>query len=73
MKTHPTRPFISHSLIAVGTLLVSAVVVLWAWNTLAPELFGLAAIQYKHSLALVILGFTLSFVVGNRTRMNWMP
>jgi hypothetical protein len=72
MKTHPTRQLISHSLIAIATLLVSAVLVLWAWNTFVPEVFGLTAIQYKHSLALVVLGFGLSFVLGNRTRMNWM-
>ena len=73
MKTHPTGQLISHSLTAVVALLVSAVLVLWAWNTLVPELFGLTAIQYKHSLALVILGFALSFLLGNRTRMNGMP
>ncbi len=72
MKTHPTRQLMSHSLIAVSALLVTAVGVLWAWKTLVPEVFGLTAIQYKHSLALVILGFGLSFVLGNRTRMNRM-
>ena len=71
MKTR-TRQFISHSLSAVATLLVGAVFVLWAWNALIPEVFGLMSIQYKHSLALLILGFSLSFVLGNRTRMNWM-
>ncbi len=73
MKTHQKRQIISHSLIAIVTLLVSAVLVLWAWNTFIPEVFGLTAIQYKHSLALIILGFALSFVLGNRTRLNWMP
>ncbi len=72
MKTHRTRQLISHSSIAILSLLVTAVMVLWAWNTFVPEVFGLAAIQYKHSLALVILGFGLSFVLGNRTRANWM-
>ena len=73
MNTHRTRQLISHSSIAILSLLVAAVMVLWAWNTFVPEVFGLMAIQYKHSLALVILGFGLSFVLGNRTRMNWIP
>ena len=73
MKRHQTRQLISRSLIAVGTLLVSAVLVLWAWNTLVPEVFGLTAIQYKHSLALMILGFGLSFILGNRTRTSLIP
>jgi hypothetical protein len=39
------------ALIAVTTLLTAAVLLLWAWNTLAAGLFGLGTAQFKHALA----------------------
>ena len=73
MKTHQKlHPISQLSLVALA-FLGSAVGVLWAWNTVMPEVLGLAAIQYKHSLALVILGIGLSFIFGNRTHRCRIP
>ncbi len=67
MKTHQKLHLISHLSLAALAFLGSAVWVLWAWNTVMPEVLGLVAIQYKHALALVVLGFGLSFIFGHPT------
>jgi hypothetical protein len=44
------RPFRTAALgLALG--LVAAIVLLWAWNTVAAGLFGLATAQFRHALA----------------------
>tara|TARA_B100000315_G_scaffold257852_1_gene308104 strand:+ start:1446 stop:1691 length:246 start_codon:yes stop_codon:yes gene_type:complete len=37
--------------ITIGFLLGAAVLVLWAWNTVAVDLFDAPHAQYKHALA----------------------
>jgi hypothetical protein len=50
-----TSPRLRHrghdALIALLAVLASAVLVLWAWNTIAVELFQAAKIGFKHALA----------------------
>jgi hypothetical protein len=38
-------------LAALAIVLAAAVQLLWAWNTLAADLFGLGTAQFKHALA----------------------
>lgn len=44
-------------------LLVGAVALLWAWNTLATDLLGLQALQYKHAIAAELFVVTLTATV----------
>lgn len=37
---------------SLGTIIAGALLLLWAWNTLATDLFNLPAVQFKHALAL---------------------
>ncbi len=74
MKTHQKLHLISHLSLAALAFLGGTVWVLWAWNTFMPEVLGLVAIQYKHALALVVLGFGLSFIFGHPThRRRYLP
>ncbi len=73
MKTHQKLHLISHLSLAALASLGSAVGVLWAWNTVMPEVLGLAAIQYKHALALLILGYGLSFIFSHPNHRLHLP
>ncbi len=73
MKTHQKLHLISQLSLVVLAFLGSTVGMLWAWNTVMPEVLGLAAIQYKHAVALVILGLGFSFIFGHRTHRLHLP
>jgi hypothetical protein len=47
---HPRR-WGHAALIVLATLLVGGVMLLWAWNTLAVDLFQAPEIRFKHVLA----------------------
>lgn len=50
-----------------GLLLLAIIVVpigvLWSWNTVMPEVFGLMEIRYKHAVALTLLSTIVSGVL----------
>ena len=50
----------------VGAFFLASIVMIWSWNTLAVDLFGLSAMQFKHAVALVLLLGLARFAVGHR-------
>lgn len=54
---------IKHLTIAIGTVLLLAVVVLWSWNTLAGALVPLSKLNYIQALALVLLLGSAGFLL----------
>lgn len=50
--------------LTIGTiLLVGAVTLLWAWNTVATDLFSLPTLQYKHAVAAELFVVTITATV----------
>ncbi len=59
-----------HGMIVIWSfvfLLCSSVAVLWAWNTLAVDLFFLPQMQFKHGFALMLTVFVV-LAAGSVTR-----
>ena len=53
---HPRLRRLLRAALALSLLLLAGgVVLLWAWNALAPELFGAPEIGFRHALALELL------------------
>ncbi len=63
MKLDLSRHTFAHWLKVTLVLLASAVIVLWSWNAVMPEIFGLATVKYKHALGLLILVAGLSYIL----------
>jgi len=51
----PHRRLGHRLLLASGTVLLSAILLLWAWNTLAVELFAAPRMGFRHAIAAEIL------------------
>ncbi|MCP4082829.1 MAG: hypothetical protein GY743_21590 [Planctomycetaceae bacterium] len=70
--THSTHSrdhnLIHRILIAAGLLVVSAIAVTWSWNTIVPELSGLARIRFVEgfSITLTVLLLGTLFEAGRR-------
>ena len=54
--------------IAIGALalLVAALGILWGWNTLAADFFGLTRMEFRHALAAEVLLIIAGALVGLR-------
>ena len=56
------------SLAAIGWIilivLLSAILVHFSWNMFAPDLFNAVRMTFRNALGIVILGFTISWVLG---------
>ena len=50
--------------LAVGAFFLASIIVIWSWNTLAVDLFGLVSIQFKHAVAIVLVLGLLRFAVS---------
>lgn len=44
-------------------LLVGAVTLLWSWNTLAADVFGLQTLRFKHAIAAELVVVTVTATV----------
>ena len=60
MKVLETHPVILKVLTTFALIAVPATLVLWSWNSFAPDVLGLDAIGFKQALGLTLL----SLVVG---------
>ncbi len=62
------RSTLQSSMAAIGWIvlivLLSAILVFFSWNMFAPELFSAVQMSFKNALGIVILGFTISWVLG---------
>ena len=56
--------------IAVSGIAVSAVALLWGWNTVAAGLFGLPLATFVHALSFQLVLLTLLFTVRTATQVN---
>lgn len=56
------KQFIQHILKIITLLIVSTVLVLWAWNNAMTTIFGLPAIQFKEATGIIILAVGISFL-----------
>ncbi len=57
-----TRGRLKRATYAFGGFLLMAVAIIWSWNTLATDIFGLAEIQFKHAIAMGLGLVALRFV-----------
>lgn len=55
--------------------IAASIAVLWAWNTLAADLFALPNMQFRHALAAVLLAavFGAAVSLGVRRRADRHP
>jgi len=60
MKLPETHPVIVKVLTAFALIAAAATLVLWSWNSFAPDILGLDVIRFKQALGLTLL----SLVVG---------
>lgn len=60
MKLLETHPVIAKVLATFALVAAAATLVLWSWNSFAPDVLGLDAIRFKQALGLTLL----SLVVG---------
>lgn len=69
----PNRRLFKFAFQAVLFLFVGATLILWSWNATLPSIFGLPVIEFKESLALIILIVTISFVsrLGRHTLCHY--
>lgn len=58
---------------AVMALALTGVAILWSWNTLAAELFGLAPMEFRHALAAALLAVAAGALFGMRGRLRRPP
>ena len=54
--------------LAIGAFCLASVIVIWSWNTLAVDLFGLSHMQFKHAVAVVLLLGLVRFALGRSRR-----
>ena len=56
------------SIAAIGwvilIVILSAILVHFSWNMFAPDLFNAVPMTFKNAIGIVILGFTISWVLG---------
>ncbi|MFY0681176.1 MAG: hypothetical protein JXR13_11420 [Thalassovita sp.] len=45
-------------------IIVGGVAILWSWNTLAVDLFGLPEMAFRHALASVLLLVAIGSLIG---------
>lgn len=62
MHVH-NRRMLSNVIFALLAGLFLATVVLFSWNSFAPDLFQLPAMQFKQALGLVLFIFSVAFLV----------
>lgn len=55
MNIRERTPIMSRILAAIGTLVVSASIVLFAWNSFVTEVFALEPLGFKEALGLTLL------------------
>ena len=60
MKLLETHPVIVKALTGSALIMAAATVMLWSWNSFAPDVLGFDAIHFKQALGLTLL----SLVVG---------
>ncbi len=58
------------AIVIATLLLISSMIVLWSWNTLAVDLFQASVIKYKHALAAELLVATVSITLGLAFRLS---
>ncbi|MDR1808837.1 MAG: hypothetical protein LBR34_00325 [Prevotella sp.] len=59
---------LGHIVFALAAAAVFGAVVMWLWNALVPEIFGLASINFWQALALLIL---CRLLFGSFGRKGW--
>ena len=63
----PIKYYATQSFKVILGFLAIATLLLWGWNNALPDLFGLPAMQFKHSVALLLLvGMVSSFITHGR-------
>ena len=56
-------------LIGTAIVIVSGIAVMWAWNTLAVDLFQLPAVKFRHAFAAELLLISLGAGLGIGARI----
>jgi hypothetical protein len=72
LETYRSHGRLAGLVAATATALLGAAGIVWAWNTLGPDLFGAPAIAYRHGLAVefgvflaaAIVSFGVRFAAG---------
>lgn len=54
----------SHMIKLIFVFIVTAILLLWGWNSAIPDLFGLPAMQFKQATGLIIIVGIMSFFLG---------
>lgn len=54
----------------VAALLGGAIVLLWAWNTIAVDLFAAPVVGFRHALAVEVAGVVIGALAGFALRIG---
>ena len=56
--------------ISLIAIVFAGIAILWSWNTLAVDLFGLAEMEFRHAVAMVLSLIAIGSLVGLPSRFN---
>jgi hypothetical protein len=73
MNLHGNKTYGRTALGALLALAATGIAILWSWNTLAAELFGLAPMEFRHALAAALLVVATGALFGLRGRFGRPP
>ena len=69
MTGRDTTNVVPSILVAATIFATAAVAILWSWNTIATDMFGLARMEFRHAIATEILLLAIGALVGLRPRI----
>lgn len=71
MKSIAQHPSVRATVVAAGLLAGATVIVLFSWNSFAPDLFGLEALRFKQALGLTLFTAVVGrLLVPHRSRYS---